>query len=63
MVTTATKQIAIIAGLKLMGLATIAEINHDYVRFNANSIHTIDRAMAICDEITERYGIIVSVHV
>lgn len=57
---TALKQVAIIAGLRLLGLAVCEEIARDYVRFRANSIHTIERAMAICEEITNQFGIEVS---
>ncbi len=53
----AIKQVAAVATIKLMGLAICHEITRDYIRFQATSIHTIDAAMAVCEQVTADYGI------
>jgi hypothetical protein len=61
MVTRGMKQIATLATFRLMGLAKIEEITADYIVFRANELATVVQAAGIADELTESYGIQVTV--
>lgn len=63
MITRAIKHVAALATMKLLGLAIIDDMQSDYIRFRAVSIHTIDEAMEICERIRKETGICVSVMV
>jgi hypothetical protein len=63
MVTRAINQAATMATLRLAGLAVLEEMESDYIRFRANSIHTIDEAMDAANEMTELWGIQITVAV
>ena len=57
----ATKQMAVVAALKLAGLAVIQEIAADYLVFRANGLAAIDAALVIADELEATYGIPVAI--
>ncbi len=57
----ATKQMAVVAALKLAGLAVIQEIAADYLVFRATRLAAIDAALVIADELEATYGIPVAI--
>lgn len=55
------KQIAVVATLQLRGMAVLVEVTDDYLVYQSSSLHTVRQAIAIANELTENYGILVVV--
>lgn len=54
--TKATKQVAVVATLKLLGLAVIEEVTSDYLAFRAKGLKAVRPALAIAAELEADFG-------
>lgn len=56
----ATQQIALVATLRLRGLAVIREVKNDYVVFAAKAA-TVREALRVAEDVTNAYGIEIAI--